>query len=149
MNDMMVREGPHICLCYILWRNNIFFLSFKVFCGASDTPVLDFWWHLLWVSQPEWAAFFMLGRGIHFTWSLRFTAGVTPADLLVASMAAKLISSMYLQAGIGGTIVSQVNTLPTELYCCNNWKNTPFLSNSMGMFFQLLHRLCRNNIIVK
>ena len=92
---------------------------------------------------------YMLGRGIHFTWSLRFTAGVTPADLLVASMAAKLISSMYLQAGIGGTIVPQVNTLPTELCCCNNWKNTPFLSNSMGMFFQLLHWLCRNNIIVK
>ena len=26
------------------------------FCGATDTPVLDFWWHLLWVSKPEWAA---------------------------------------------------------------------------------------------
>ena len=32
-------------------------------CGATDTPigdtdapVLDFWWRLLWVSKPEWAA---------------------------------------------------------------------------------------------
>ena len=33
---------------------------------------------------------------------LRFTSGVTPADLLVASMAAKLVSSTYLQPGIGG-----------------------------------------------
>ena len=27
------------------------------FCGATDTtdsPVLDFWWSLLWVSKPEW-----------------------------------------------------------------------------------------------
>ena len=24
------------------------------FCGATDTPVLDFWWHLLWVWKPEW-----------------------------------------------------------------------------------------------
>ena len=23
-------------------------------CGATDTPVLDFWWRLLWVSKPEW-----------------------------------------------------------------------------------------------
>ena len=23
------------------------------FRGATDTPVLDFWWHLLWVSEPE------------------------------------------------------------------------------------------------
>ena len=24
------------------------------FCGATDTPVSDFWWCLLWVSKPEW-----------------------------------------------------------------------------------------------
>ena len=24
------------------------------FCGATDTPVLDFWWRLLWVSNPKW-----------------------------------------------------------------------------------------------
>ena len=24
------------------------------FCGATDTPILDFWWRLLWVSKPEW-----------------------------------------------------------------------------------------------
>ena len=33
---------------------------------------------------------------------LRFTSGATPADVLVTSMAAKLVSSTYLQAGIGG-----------------------------------------------
>ena len=58
------------------------------FCGATDTLVLDFWWNLLWVSKPEWAALFVLGRGIHDICSLRFTSGVTPADLLPASMTA-------------------------------------------------------------
>ena len=24
------------------------------FCGATDTSVLDFWWHLSWVSKPGW-----------------------------------------------------------------------------------------------
>ena len=43
------------------------------FCGATDTPVLDFWWCLLWVSKPEWAALFVLGGGVRVTRSLRFT----------------------------------------------------------------------------
>ena len=38
-----------------------FFIFKKIFvghmsiCAASDTPVLDFWWRLLWVSNPGWA----------------------------------------------------------------------------------------------
>ena len=43
-----------------------------------------------------------VGRGLHVTCSLRVTSGVTPANLLLASMAAKPFSSTYLQAGIGG-----------------------------------------------
>ena len=35
-----------------------FFLKFledmSPFCGATDTPVSDFWWCLLWVSKPKW-----------------------------------------------------------------------------------------------
>ena len=42
---------------------------------------------------------FTLGGGICVTHSLRFTFGVTLADLLAASMAAEQISSIYLQAG--------------------------------------------------
>ena len=38
--------------------------GYMSFCGATDTPVLDFWWHLLWVSKPEWAALFTLGGGM-------------------------------------------------------------------------------------
>ena len=69
---------------------------------ATDTPVLDFWWHLLWVSKPEWAVLLALGKGVHVIYSPRFTSGMTHANLLVGSMAAELISLMYLWAGIGG-----------------------------------------------
>ena len=50
------------------------------FYGAIDTPVLDFWWPLI------WAALFALGRGIYVLHVPRFTCGATPADLLMASM---------------------------------------------------------------
>ena len=31
-----------------------FWEGISPFCRATDTPVLDFWWHLDWVSRPEW-----------------------------------------------------------------------------------------------
>ena len=38
-------------------QHSFFFLNFvghmSIF-GATDTPVSDFWWRLLWVSKPEW-----------------------------------------------------------------------------------------------
>ena len=70
------------------------------FCGPTDTPVLDFWWHL-WISKPEWAALFALGRGVCITHSLRFTSGVTPANLLVASMVAKPSLPHICEAVVG------------------------------------------------
>ena len=33
-------------------------------CGTTETPVLDFWWRLLWVSKLEWATLFELCGGI-------------------------------------------------------------------------------------
>ena len=97
------------------------------FSGATNTPVLAFWWCLLWVSKPEWTALIMLDGGTCVTHSLSFTSGATPSDLLVASMAAKPFSSMYLWAGIGRaqnwdlschchlTVCDQPDALPTEL----------------------------------
>ena len=72
------------------------------FSGATDTPVLNFLWCPLRISKPECTALFMLSRGACVTHSLRFTSGVTPADLLAASMAAKPIISTYLWERIGG-----------------------------------------------
>ena len=33
---------------------NDFFVGHMSFFGATGTPVLDFWWHLLWGLKPEW-----------------------------------------------------------------------------------------------
>ena len=71
------------------------------FYRETDTPVLEFWWCLLWVSKPEWTALFVFSGGILVTHTLRFTSGATPADHLVASIAAKPFSPTYLWAGIG------------------------------------------------
>ena len=81
---------------FFFWRTQV------LFYGETDTPVLEFWWCLLSVSKPEWAALFVFTGGIPVTHSLRFTSGATPADHLVASIAAKPFSSTYLWASIGG-----------------------------------------------
>ena len=61
-------------------------------CGVTDTPVLDFWWHLFWVSKPEWAALFKLCQGIHDIRSLRFISGATPLPMYIASIAASRLT---------------------------------------------------------
>ena len=69
--------------------------------GATDTPVLDFWLHLLWVSKPEWAALFAFGRGIHDIHSLRFTSGATPLPVYIASIAASCFPHMSISVEVG------------------------------------------------
>ena len=34
----------------------------KSFFGTTDTPVLDFWWHLPWVVKPGWIPFCVLSH---------------------------------------------------------------------------------------
>ena len=63
------------------------------FLGASDTPVLDFWWRLSWVSKPGWIPFACFLAYV----ILRFTSGATPADCIEVRMAAKPFQSVYLQ----------------------------------------------------
>ena len=81
------------------------------FFGMTDTPVLAFWWCVLWVSKPEWAALFTLGRGVHVTYSMKSASGVTPTDHLTAGIAAVPFTSTYLLAGIGGA-------QNCDLLCC-------------------------------
>ena len=126
-----LKDVTRINKCF--WFLPLFFIKEKFledispFCGATDTPVLDFWWCLLWVLKPEWAASFTLGRGVCVTCSLRFTSGVMTADLLVASMAAKPFSSTYMQAGIGGaqTGICHATTTPLcetrQMFYRLNW----------------------------
>ena len=87
------------------------------FCGGTDTPVLDFWWCLLWVSKPKWAALFMHGKCVQVTcpWD-----SPQVQHLPTLYKAAKPISCTYPWPGIGGgsklgPTVLQANTIPTEL----------------------------------
>ena len=68
-------------------------------------------------------------RTSNITHSLRFTSGATPADLLVASMAAELISSTYLQRhwweSNGRPLAPWANAQPTEL-CRLGFLNVSF-----------------------
>ena len=73
--------------------------------GPLILPVLDFWWCLLWISKP---ALFTFGRSIHVTHSPMFTSGVTPTNLLAASMATHVPASRNWWASKPGTIFRQL-----------------------------------------
>ena len=68
-------DSSSLTKVFLIWSFFFHLISFlediSPFCRATDAPVLDFWWRLLWVSKPEWAALFVLGRGIHVTRYLR------------------------------------------------------------------------------
>ena len=80
--------------------------------GATDTPVLDFWRCLLWVSKPEWAALFALSRGIHDIHFLRFTSGATPLLVYMASIAASCFPHVRVSAEVGCKIQTRMRDLP-------------------------------------
>ena len=106
------------------------------FCGATDTPILNFWWCLLWVSKPEWVLpYLSLAEAYVLCYMfLRFTSGATPADLLAASMVAELSLPHTCKALVGletrsyHAITHSVRSgrpdaLPTEL----SWLGTIYL----------------------
>ena len=76
---------------------------------------LDFWWCFL------WAASFVLGEGIYITCSLRFAAGVVSADLLAASMAAKLFSSVEFFPKWSVTLTEFSEFRETDNHWGMNW----------------------------
>ena len=69
-----------IVYCSYVTINFFFFFVGHIqlsYFGATGTPVLDFWWHLLWVSKPEWVLPYSHCRGECNAHSLRFTSGAT------------------------------------------------------------------------
>ena len=47
-NSLWVQSGK------VFFFFKIFLEDISPFCGATDIPVLDLWWHLHWVSKPGW-----------------------------------------------------------------------------------------------
>ena len=86
------RRRCHDSILLVVWRKREgrcrwFFLKKNLedtspFCGATNTPVLDFWWGFK-------ARLDLL--------LVCFTSGVTPADCIEVNMATKPFQSMYLQ----------------------------------------------------
>ena len=98
-------------VCTNVFLNNFWRSPFR---GATDTPVLDLWLHLPWVSKPGWIPHLraMLPACNEF---LRFTSCVTPADCIEVSMAAEPFRSTCPQALV------EVNhsATPARLVCTN------------------------------
>ena len=69
-NEMQLKRNFNYFEEELCFHVNIFYVFLKKIGGhksylwATNMPDLDFWWSLLWVSKPEWAALFVLGRGI-------------------------------------------------------------------------------------
>ena len=66
--------------------------------GATGTPVLDFWWLLLWVSKPEWFCLIRIVEAnvMYISWDPPLVLHV--ADLLTDSIAGRRPGS-YLAQG--------------------------------------------------
>ena len=65
-----------------------------VIFGATDTPVLDFWWHLLWVSKPEWEVYM-----IYIPWDSPLVWHLLP--VYMASIAACHFPQVHVSAEVG------------------------------------------------
>ena len=88
--------------------------------GVTDAPVSNFWWCLLWVLKPEWAALFAFGRGVCYIHSLRFTSGATPLLVYMASIAAVCFPHMYVSIEVG----CRTRTRLSRILCIWKWKYT-------------------------
>ena len=94
---------------YTNYSKHRFFKIFgrhKSFCGATDTPVLDFWWHMPWVSKPGWIpllacfiAYIQWISQIHLWCDTCWPLGSQPSSQAVSS------TYLYLHTSIGRTWV--------------------------------------------
>ena len=66
--------------------------------GATGTPVLDFWWRLLWVSKPEWFCLIRIAEAnvMYISWDPPLVLHI--ADLLTDSIVGRRPGS-YLAQG--------------------------------------------------
>ena len=60
--QLFEKKGDWHVSPFFLWGAS--FGGHESMFGATDTPVLNFWRHLLWVLKPEWAALLELGGGV-------------------------------------------------------------------------------------
>ena len=73
---MFFKIVDSFCCCF--FRKNCG--GHESFCGATNTPVLDFRWCLSWISKPGWLPRLHASTAAH-NGCLRYTSGATPANL--------------------------------------------------------------------
>ena len=92
------------------------------FCGAIDTLVLGFWWHIPWVSKPGWIPHLhaLLPECNEF---LRFTSGAKPADLLMASMADGHVPYLLqFESSVHASFTWEIKSTIVYFFCFRNSK---------------------------
>ena len=102
---LFVKFGPILLIfekCHFLVGLSLHFKKILKDISLFVMPLIPLFWTSGDVSsgvqsQRAFKALFTLGGGICDIHSLRFTSGVTPADLLVARMAASLLPSCVYQ----------------------------------------------------
>ena len=68
--------------------------------GATGTPVVDFWWRLLWVSNPEWVLPYLHFEAnvMYIPWDLPLELHI--ADLLTVSIVGHRLGSYLAQVRV-------------------------------------------------
>ena len=110
------------------------------FCGATDTPVLDFWWYLLSVLKPEWVPLFIFSGGIPVICCLRFYLQCDTCWPLGGQHGSQVIL-FYVPASrhwwgsklgliiLPLTVWDQADAVPTDLCCLGiNYYMTIFIA---------------------
>ena len=118
-----------------------YFEDSSPFYGAIDTPVLDFWSRLPWISKQ--------GRSmcLHVSSTtrnriLRFTSGATPAELLAASIATEPFSSRYLRISLG-------SIRKNYFYTVRVWRKNTLISGGPRNFLKGCANLLFCNFLLK
>ena len=108
---------------YFFWRTHVLF-------WATVTPVIDFGWHLLWVSKPEWVLPCSLFCGGDCNvCSLRPTSGATHAYLLVTGSAASHFPTCINRGGTWLRFERAITRTEVFIvYCLDNGSNVFFPS---------------------
>ena len=88
----------------------------SLFCGTTDTPVLDFWWRHAPGFKPGWICHLHASSTAH-NGCLRFTSDVTPAKLLMANMAPDRIPHLHVaEVGCQDVIIFVSDPESTHVY---------------------------------
>ena len=120
--------GWFMVFVFVFSSSFFFFLEdISPFCGAANTPILDFWWCLPWVSKPGWFPHLRASLPAHKGF-LRFTSGVAPADCIEVSMAAKPFWSTCLQTCLRALVEglgARIHDRPHHTHSAVNHSATP------------------------